>query len=62
MPRRAQPPPKLEPYYRDPAKRGYLADPEEIEKERQKVCQNIDNNSESSILIDKVNKIKLCAK
>ena len=53
MPRRAAPPPKLEKYYRDPAKRGYLADPQEIELERQKVIQNIDNHSETV-----VNKVK----
>ncbi len=60
MPRRAAPPPKLEKYYRDPGKRGYLADPQEIELERQKVYQNIDNDPES--LVNKVKNMNLSAK
>ena len=58
MPRRAAPPPKLEKYYRDPAKRGYLADPQEIELERQKIHQNFDNHSET--LVNKVKNMNLC--
>jgi large subunit ribosomal protein L15 len=60
MPRRAAPPPKLEKYYRDPAKRGYLAEPEEIELERQKVYQNTDNDPQS--LVNKVKNMDLSAK
>lgn len=52
MPRRAAPPPKLEKYYRDPSKRGYLADPKELDNERLKTYQmsgvhsNVDSLSE----------------
>ncbi|XP_028393961.1 uncharacterized protein LOC114518178 [Dendronephthya gigantea] len=36
LPRKAAPPPKLEKYYKDPSKRGYLADPQEVDEERKK--------------------------
>ena len=57
IPRRAAPPPKLEKYYRDPSKRGYLADAEDIEQQRQKVYQNIDSDS----LVKQVKRLTISA-
>ena len=59
MPRRAAPPSKLEKYYRDPAKRGYLADPHEVELEKQNLTQNIDD---SESLVDKVKNMNISVK
>lgn len=39
IPKRMLPPPNAIDYYTDPKNRGYLADPAEIEKERQKLAQ-----------------------
>lgn len=39
IPKRMLPPPNAIDYYSDPKNRGYLADPIEIEKERQKLAQ-----------------------
>lgn len=39
IPKRLHPPPNAIDYYTDPKNRGYLADPVEVEKERQKLAQ-----------------------
>lgn len=56
LPRRAAPPPKLEKYYRDPSKRGYLADQEDVKKQREKVIESF-NDKQS--LLDKVKNMNL---
>lgn len=58
IPRRAAPPQKLEKYYTNPSKRGYLAEPEQLEGERLKTYQKYDVDS----LSEGVNNMDMASK
>ncbi|KAL3282351.1 hypothetical protein HHI36_005537 [Cryptolaemus montrouzieri] len=60
IPRRMMPPPDAIEYYSDPCKRGYLADPEEISKERLVLSQkygyvlpNIEKDKDYTLLTER---------